>query len=159
MPSIQERLQQAREAGERAHPVSLAVPGYRDGALVLRYSPPGWAASRDYIRTQTKNADTSAELIAIANGLLSVSIGAEAHIDGEVHELPHSLGTNLAEYLGLDVSISEGAGQRRVSDREAVFLLIPDDLDLVTHWNELIARSRPARAKVEKEILGESQAS
>ncbi len=155
MGSIQERLQEARETGERSYPVSLPLPGYKGDELVIRYKGVDWDASRSYIKSQIEDAPSSVELEAIADGLLVASIGSEAHIDGETHELAHKLGTNLAEFLGLDVTVDG----RRVHDREAVFLLVPDDLDLVTHWNELVAESRQSKDKVDETVVGESQAS
>ncbi len=155
MSSIQERLQAARDTAERTHPVSLPLPGFQNNELVIRYRAPDWAASRNYIKAQIQDAPGSVELEAIADGLVAASTGAEAHLDGEVHDLPYKLGVDLAEYLGVDVM----ADTRRISDREAVFLLIPDDMDLVAHWNELIAESRQAKDRVEADITGESQAS
>lgn len=149
MASIQEQLAAAREEVEDK-PIKLALPNYTDGALVAVYRAPDWGAARDYVRATVEGAPSTVELDAIADGLIAASTGTEAHIDGEVHDLGHRLGRDLTEYLGIT-----GAE----NDRQAVYLLVPDDIDLVTHWNELMAIARSRRERAEERVSGESLAS
>lgn len=149
MTSLQERLKEAREERE-CRPVRLPIPGYRKGALVAVYKAPQWGEARGYVHAVNAGAPSSVELDAIADALVDSSTGMEARIDGETQTIPHKLGKGLTDYLGID-----GAE----NDRQAVYLLIPDDLEMVAHWDRLVAESRSRRKRAEDELSGESQAS
>lgn len=151
MASIQERLQQAREE-KLSGPIRLKVPGFEDGSLVARYRPvEDWASVQAFIRT----LDPARELEVAADTLLKACQGMEAHIDGEVHELPHKLGRDLAGYLGIDVEPVDG---KQITDRQALFLMIPQTR-LMQHYDRLMRESGVATGEAEDELVGESQAS
>lgn len=150
MASIQERLQQAREE-KLSGPIRLKVPGFADGSLVARYRPvEDWASIQAFIRT----LDPAKELEVAADTLLKACEGVEAHIDGEVSELPHKLGRELAGYLGFDVEPVDG---RAISDRQALFLMLPQ-AKLMRHYDRLMRESGVATNDAEDELVGESQA-
>lgn len=151
MSSVQERLKQARE--EQANgPIHLPVPGFADGALVARYRPVrDWASVQPFIRTD----DALEELQIAADTLLGACEGVEAHIDGEVTEIPHKLGRDLAGYLGFDIEPDEHG--RQVTDREALYLMVPQVL-LMKHYDDLISASGLAARKGAEAAAGESPA-
>lgn len=147
MASVQERLRAAMEPA-LSEPIRLPFPSSTDGSLVVRYRPVrDWAQVRAFASTN----DPQKELEAAADTLLSACEGCEAHIDGEVIELPHRLGSELAAYLGWDV----GA----ITDRQALFLMCPNTIRVIQHHDELLTESEAKADKAEEAAEGKSPAS
>ena len=124
--TLRDRLRTAK--AEQASTINeLALPGY-SGQLVARYRTLEWRERRR-IGMGVKGPDIPArELEAAADILLASCEGVDAHVDGQVVALEHKLGMGLASYLG-----EEGAE----TDRQAMFLIFPSDLALMSHLEEL----------------------
>ena len=151
MSSIQERLQAARESAT-SEPIRLPVPCFADDSLIAVYKPVvDWASVQPFLRT----VDPTKELEVAADTLLKACMACEGNFDGEAVQLPHTLGTALAEYLGFGVIVD---GQR-VTDRQALFLMIPNQVRLMQHYDALLAQSGVASAQAQEAVQGESQAS
>ncbi len=147
MASVQERLRAAMEA-PLSEPIRLPFPSSTDGSLVVRYKPvKDWGQVQAFARTN----DPVEELEAAADTLLGACEGCEAHIDGDVTELPHKLGRELARELGWNVD--------GVTDRQALFLMCPNTIKLIKHHDDLLRESEAAAEKAEDAAEGESPAS
>lgn len=147
MASVQERLKAAME-GPLSEPIRLPFPSSTDGSLVVRYKAvTDWADLRAWAATQ----DPAIELEAAADTMLNACLGCEAHIDGDVTELPHKLGRDLAEELGWDVT--------GVTDRQAIFLMCPNQGKLIRHHDRLLKASEGVFVEASAAAEGESPAS
>lgn len=147
MASVQERLRAAME-GPLSEPIRLPFPSSTDGSLVVRYKPvKDWAQVQAFARTD----DPVKELEAAADTLLSACEGCEAHIDGDVIELPHKLGAALAADLGWETT--------GLTDRQALFLICPNTIKLIKHHDDLLRASEATTEKAEAVAEGESPAS
>lgn len=149
--SLQERVKAARERRQPAKVVTVEIPGYK-GLLFGKYRRPAWRKRReiaDGLDTETDDRITR-ELCIAADFLVASCVGVEAHIDGEVQDLNVTLGTSLAAWLDLT-----GAD----SDRQAVFLILPDEDDLTDHSEIVIREQRVADGRnVDDDVAGESVA-
>lgn len=127
----------------------LPVPRF-NGRLIARY---GTVDPRTLIAIGIegeKNPDQVEGLItASVDTLLAACQGTETEIDGETHDLGQTLGAGLAAFLGL-----EGAQ----TDREGVFLIFEDELDIINTANQLKQLQQMANQQITDAVVGKSKA-
>jgi len=169
--SLQEQLrrQRAEQQGDRLE--RLAIPGY-DGRLVGIYHLVDYKTQR---RIAARNArvrgkdkeDTEAtqELLNAADTLLASCERVEIRVGPDADEQAtaeaaqfnaeaHKLDVAFAEYLGLHTP-GDGA---QITNREAVFLIIPQQAQVVVHAGLLMGKQGIVDGDIDEEQLGESEA-
>jgi hypothetical protein len=126
--SLAERLRAQRERyADHTTEQAFKVPGFTE--LYARYLPLDYRTARRIVeRCETIPDPATRDLEAAADSLIASCQGVEARIDGEVHDLGCGLGKQLADRLGF-----EGA----TTDKEALFLLFPSELAVVTEANRV----------------------
>jgi hypothetical protein len=168
--SLQEQLSRARTEAAGNTIERLAIPGY-GGGLVGCYHMLGWKEQR---RIATRNAkmagktrddkEAQADLNNAADTLVACCEKVEVRVPKDADEHMHAqaekfnqqdykLNTALAEYLGLHDAASDP-----ISDREAVFLIIPKDIQVVAHAGKLMERQGFIDEELNEELLGEAEA-
>jgi hypothetical protein len=166
--SLQEQLQRQR-AEQQANTIErLPIPGY-GGRLVGLYHLVDWktqrriAARNAKVRGKTKeDAEATAELYNAADTLVAAceSIEARAPSDEQTkaeaekfNAEDHKLNVAFAEYLGLHKNSEEP-----ITDRAAVFLIIPQQTQVIVHAGLLMAKQGTIDEGIDEEQLGEADA-
>jgi hypothetical protein len=147
--SLQERVKASRQAREQAKVVTVPIPGYT-GVLAGRYRRPAWRRRREIAEGASgEGSPVDQELCVAADYLQASCEGIDATVDGETHDLAMGLGNELAAWLGLSVG---------ENDRQAVFLIIPDEEDLTDHVETVIRLQREADGRSDEATAGKSVA-
>jgi hypothetical protein len=163
--SLQERLRAARAQKQEKEPIRIPIPGCdvawetddgkkHEGHLVARYLPlryRGKGQMRDISNRQGSGDPATDEIMMAAGTIVAACDGIEAVSDGQSSDLGVKMGRTLADYLGLDTTDLK-------EDTEAVFLIIPDEIQLINHSNRLTTEMGIVDEKLVKELLGNSGA-
>jgi hypothetical protein len=148
--SVQQRLRNARARIQVRQKVTLEIPGY--GGLFGQYRLLDFHETRAVgaeVEASGVEGDTEKTLYLAAHHLLAASIGTEAHIDGQVHDIGLPLGRELAIYLGLDEC---------ENDRQAVFVIFRRAMDVAEQFEALQLQKAYADREADKSVVGESEA-
>lgn len=149
--SIQDRVRKARDNRIAGTTVQLPVPGYK-GVLLATYRGIPWRERREImLNAQSVNDQVDQELMNAADLLIASCVSMQADIDGEQHDLNVKMGISLAGYLSLEMEHVD-------TDRQALYLIIPDEGDVIEHCGELLMALRKGQAHADDEIVGESSA-
>jgi hypothetical protein len=140
--SLGERLLAARSKKQAAHEEVFEVPGY-GGQLFARYRPLDFREARRIgQRHEALRDEVEKELRVAADTLASACISCEAHIDGEVKELP-PLGLKLCEDIGLD-------GPE--TPIQAVLEIFPSEMSVVRQFVELQGAEETSNGAIDGEL-------
>lgn len=140
--SLRDLLRGSREALQATRTIDLPVPGW--GALVARYHVLSWRETRQITARHERVRDVAQqELYIAADSLIAACDGTFASLDGQLQPLNMIYGIDLARYLGED-----GAE----SARQAVFQLIPNEIQLITHYGELMAWMQGENVSVDEDL-------
>jgi hypothetical protein len=131
----------------------LPIPRF-GGRLVIRY---GQVPPRDLLRLSlqlesAKGDEVDRLLVSLADALLKACQGTETD---KGDDLGKKLGTDLADYLGVEPPLGEWSPE---GDREAVFVIFDDDVELVKHANQLRQVAELAQEQAQGELVGNSGA-
>lgn len=172
--SLQEELQRKR-AEQQEHTIEkLPLPGY-GGRLVGHYHLITYKAQRriakrnSTVRGKDKE-DTEAvqELYNAADTLVAAcdhieacvpsDASSERRTDAETFNAEgHKLNAEFAEYLGLH-DPKEESRQGKLTNRAALFLIIPNETHIVVHAGQLMGKQGAMDEEIDEEQLGESDA-
>lgn len=150
--SLQQRVRAARKQRHKQATVRVPVPGY-GGLLVGRYQALDWQTRVDInMELEGKEGRKSELMWTLASGhLIAACDGMEAEVDGESTDLGMTYGTELGEWLGIDMADIAGA-------QEAIALIIEDGEELIGHFGAVRQAQSGESVKIDESLAGESQA-
>lgn len=168
--SLQEQLQRQRAEQQVNTVERLPIPGY-GGRLVGYYHLVDWKAQRGIasrnskVRGKTKeDTEATQELYNAADTLIAACDRIEIRVTADADEQTrteaekfngegHKLNVAFAEYLGLHKD-----GEERITDRAAVFLIIPQQTQVIVHAGLLMAKQGTIDEEIDEEQMGEVDA-
>ena len=132
------------------------LPIKRLPRLVIRY---GSVDPRELLRISlelqaTRGGQVDKMLATGADLLLAACEGSETD---KGDELGKKLGRELAEYLGIE-PVADGWASGQDGEREALFLIFDDDIDVMSHVNKLQQLLELADEQAQDELVGNSGA-
>ena len=148
MDSLQQRLRANLERKQARTTERFSVPGYKGDGVDLKFelsAHVAYAETRKSVRGSMQLDEAEQELKIAADTLASAYKDVWAEADGELEPLGLSLQA-LASYLGL-------AGAE--NDTQALFLIIPDELDLIQLHAGYMVWKKGAASAAEQELVGE----
>jgi hypothetical protein len=152
--SLKDRLAARREELQAPHLIELPVPGYED-ILVAKYHPLSFRQHFDIESKGDKNPDKAQavlnaaldKLIAACDGLLS------KNEDGTLTDLGHKWSSAAVQDLfGVEPSTPP-------SVRQDLLKIFPDDLLLISHFEQYANAAQSVVAQAGEKLEGESEPS